>query len=131
MPEDEILQAMKMPLARMCWLANTLAQPCEGDMHYERGPVVSSGPVVDSSGLEGKAGAAEYEIGHKNASQNGRAIPAGVQTGVKGVDVKQGEIIDQKYYTGLENRPQEQALGRQPSYEMLMTTFNCLSWPNM
>ena len=32
-------------------------------------------------------------------------------SGVKGVDVQLREVIDQKYYTGLEDRPQEQLLG--------------------
>ena len=32
-------------------------------------------------------------------------------SGVRGLDVQPGEVIDRKYYTGTENRPQEQALG--------------------
>ena len=33
-------------------------------------------------------------------------------SGVRGLDVQPGEVIDRKYYTGTENRPQEQALGK-------------------
>ena len=76
---------------------------------------MSGGHVEAGSGQQGKTGAAEYQAGHKTGLQNGDAISAKVQTGVKGVDVKQGEIIDRKYYTGVEARPQEQVLGRQLS----------------
>lgn len=33
-------------------------------------------------------------------------------SGVRGLDVQPGEVIDRKYYTGVEDRPQEQALGK-------------------
>ena len=84
------------------------------DMQYERGPLIGSGNNETSSGLQSKAGATGYETGHNVDPQNGDVVSAGVQTGVKGVDnVKQGEVIDRKFYTGREARPQEQALGKQ------------------
>ena len=81
------------------------------DMQYERGPVVSGGIPEAGGGLQSKAGATQYESAHKAGYQNGSATDA-ITTGVAGVDVKQGEVIDRKFYTGREERPQEQVLGK-------------------
>lgn len=48
------------------------------------------------------------EKAYERSNGKGNGVPL---TGVRGGDVKPGEIIDRKFYTGTENRPQEQALG--------------------
>ncbi len=84
------------------------------NMQYERGPYIS-GSEQPSSPLGSKGGATQYETSHKTGALNGSAsgvATAGLRTGVEGVDVKQGEVIDRKFYTGREERPQEQVLGK-------------------
>jgi hypothetical protein len=60
------------------------------------------------------AGATQGVHGHGHTHTHGSEHNSGtVASGVRGVDVTPGAVIDRKYYTGTEDRPQEQALVEQ------------------
>ena len=54
-----------------------------------------------------------YDETSRESGYTGTGTGSGLSaSGVRGLDVQPGEVIDRKYYTGTENRPQEQALGK-------------------
>ena len=71
-------------------------------LQYENG-TGSQQKISDRSAVAG-AGSNNYNGNTEDTSH--------VPTGVKGVDVKAGEVIHRNYYTGVEDRPQEQVLGK-------------------